>query len=111
MQAAVLLYIAEMLQEGFQLIDICRFLIIIFPKQAKDFEKMALGFENGHHFYELVGFMKIKGNIVYQIKVAESFGQFGNGLEEIAKYIQEQDVHMRRMRSVMIYPIMLMLLM
>jgi competence protein ComGB len=111
LQAAVLLYIAEMLQEGFHLIDICRFLMIIFPKQVKDFEHIAHGFSKGQHFYELVGFMKIKGNIVYQIKVAESFGQFGQSLEEIALYIQEQDLHIHRMRSVMLYPLMLMVLM
>ncbi len=111
LQAAVLLYIAEMLQEGFQLIEIFEFLKIIFPKQAETFVTMTEGLSNGQYFHQVVHHMHIKGNITYQIQVAEAYGNFGQGLEVIAKYIHETDLQTKKIRSVMIYPIILICLM
>lgn len=111
LQSSVLLYIAEMLQEGFQLIEIFQFLLIIFPKQEATFQKMIEVLGQGGYFYQAVHHMNVKGNVAYQIKVAESYGQFGQGLETIAKYIHDRDLQQKNMRKVMIYPILLFCLM
>ncbi|MGH2119275.1 type II secretion system F family protein, partial [Aerococcus sp. L_32] len=111
LQATVLLYIAEMLQEGFPMLEIFSFLKTIFPKQEVTFGKMATGFSAGQYFYQVIHEMKIKGNVAYQIQVAEAYGNFGLGLETIAKYIQERDQQMQKLKGVMLYPIALTVLM
>jgi len=111
LQATVLLYIAEMLQEGFPMLEIFAFLKTIFPQQEVTFGKMADGFSAGQYFYQVIHEMKIKGNVAYQIQVAEAYGNFGLGLETIAKYIQERDQQMQKLKVVMVYPIALMVLM
>lgn len=111
LQANVLLYIAEMLQEGFPMLEIFDFLMIIYPKQAISFRKMSTGFSAGQYFYQVVHIMKIHGNVAYQIQVAEAYGQFGLGLEVIAKYIQERDLQMKKLKGVLIYPLVLIALM
>lgn len=111
LQASVLLYIAEMLQEGFPMLEIFDFLMVVFPQQEASFRKMASGFSKGQYFYQVVSVMKIKGNVAYQIQVAEAYGNFGSGLEVIAKYIQERDQQMRKLKGVLIYPLALICLM
>ncbi|MEY8371788.1 competence type IV pilus assembly protein ComGB [Aerococcaceae bacterium 50-4] len=111
LQATVLLYIAEMLQEGFPMLEIFAFLIIIFPKQETTFRRMSKGFSEGQYFYQVIALMNIKGNIAYQIQVAEAFGNFGSGLEVIAKYIQERDQQLKKLKGVLIYPLALICLM
>lgn len=75
-QAEVLKYIAELLAEGFQLLQIMIFLKQVYPKQQETFEAMANETASGYPFYEVVKHMKIEAMIKFPIQMAETMGEF-----------------------------------
>lgn len=109
-QSEVLLYTAEMLAEGFNLIDIFPFLQAIYPRYAANFTNMQQELRAGRLFSETTRHMRLNQTIQYQIQTVEQFGEMAKGLKTIAEYIAELAQHRKKIRQTLIYPISLMLL-
>lgn len=110
LQASVLSYISEMLQEGFSLQDTLPFLSIVYPKQAATFQAMEEDILLGKSFAEACLHLKLHGNQRFQIKIAEGHGAFADKLMEVANYLKLREENTKRIRQTLTYPIFLVFL-
>lgn len=110
LQAEVLAYIADMLMEGFQMIDIFSFLAALYPKEEETFKAMEALLIEGHFFYETTGEMKLAKDIQFQIQVAECWGDFAPGLKTISSYLKERAQQQATIRQSLRYPVFLVVL-
>lgn len=100
-----MLTVSELLAEGFSLPMIMDFLIAIYPKQAATFETIRANLQAGMPFYRTTASMKLPQTVQYQLKVAETCGNFSQGLAHVAHYLQTNATHKRTLRQTLTYPL------
>lgn len=106
-QADILRYIGELYTEGFMLGEILLFLKILEPHYQEKFMKMQETMSQGGLFYEQAHHLNLNANIRYQIYIAETKGNLGEGLLQIANYLDEQDRYEKKLRQALAYPLLL----
>lgn len=110
LQANILRYIGELYEEGFSLQEILPFLRLIELKYADHFKEIEAGLSRGELFYQHAKNLNLSDNIIYQIYIAETRGNFAEGLLMIANYIEEQDRYRKKMQATLAYPLFLVMM-
>lgn len=110
LQADILLYMAEMLAEGFTLMEIFPFLKAVYPKYADTFGQMQGELLGGKLFSDTLQHMHINQTIQYRVQTIEQFGDMAQGLKVIALYIKELNSHKKKIRQTLTYPLSLLVL-
>lgn len=109
-QAEILSYMAEMLQEGFSMLEILAFMEIVYVKQQDIFVTIANNLRLGNHFCETVSLMHIEADVAFQIEIAEKHTEFAKNLGYIARYLAAKDHQRRMLYKILLYPLTLLLL-
>ncbi|KXB36040.1 competence type IV pilus assembly protein ComGB [Aerococcus christensenii] len=103
-QADVLLYIAQMSSEGFQLIEIFQFLGQIYPEKKEDFQAMESQLIRGNYFYQTLSILHFPQSVIFQVKVSEEWGDFAKDLLVISDYLKTRDQQRQEIRKTLRYP-------
>ncbi|MDO4670609.1 MAG: competence type IV pilus assembly protein ComGB [Aerococcus sp.] len=103
-QGKVLLTMSELLSEGFSLPQIMTCLMAIYPKHLSTFQAMMARLAMGDPFYATVVLMKIPPNVQYQLRVAESGGDFNAGVDHVARYLKMKAKQKKQLQQTLMYP-------
>lgn len=107
LQSDVLLYTAEMLQEGFSLLDTMTFIQLIYPKHSNTFKQMTDDLTMGDYFFESTKHINLPSDIRFQIEIAEKHTDFPNHLATIAAYLKDRSTQKKKLIAIMFYPLSL----
>lgn len=108
-QAYFLIKCAELLQEGFTMLETLQFLKMLMPKEIDIIDKMLWSLEQGRRFDECLKTVGVSDHVISQIFFAQEHGHFHHVLLMCGQAMVNRLGQWKKFQKLLVYPAILML--